>query len=65
MVAELRREQLDGGVEVLRSGQPNAHDSSTRATAPSFWRQADLGYALVPDVNEADLLALASRIAHP
>ena len=26
MVAELRREQLDGGVEVLRSGQPNAHD---------------------------------------
>jgi anti-sigma factor RsiW len=31
----------------------------------ALWRQGDLGYALVSDVNEADLLELASRIAHP
>lgn len=30
----------------------------------ALWRQGDLGYALVSDVNEADLLSLASRIAH-
>jgi anti-sigma factor RsiW len=31
----------------------------------ALWRQGDLGYALVSDVNEGDLLTLASRIAHP
>jgi anti-sigma factor RsiW len=31
----------------------------------ALWRQGDLGYALVSDVNEGDLLMLASRIAHP
>jgi anti-sigma factor RsiW len=30
-----------------------------------LWRQADLGYALVSDVNEGDLLLLGSKIAHP
>ncbi len=29
------------------------------------WRQGDLGYALVSDVNEADLLTLAAKIATP
>jgi anti-sigma factor RsiW len=31
----------------------------------ALWRQGDLGYALVSDVNEGDLMTLASRIAHP
>jgi anti-sigma factor RsiW len=31
----------------------------------ALWRQGDLGYALVSDVNEADLMTLAARIAHP
>jgi anti-sigma factor RsiW len=31
----------------------------------ALWRQGDLGYALVSDVNEGDLVTLASRIAHP
>jgi hypothetical protein len=30
-----------------------------------LWRQGDLGYALVSDVNEADLLALGAKIATP
>jgi hypothetical protein len=29
----------------------------------AMWRQGDLGYALVSDVNEADLLALGAKIA--
>jgi anti-sigma factor RsiW len=31
----------------------------------ALWRQGDLGYALVSDVNEADLLALGANIATP
>jgi len=31
----------------------------------ALWRQGDLGYGLVSDVNEGDLLALASKIARP
>jgi anti-sigma factor RsiW len=30
-----------------------------------LWRQGDLGYALVSDVNDNDLLALATRISTP
>ncbi len=30
----------------------------------ALWRQGDLGYALVSDVNEGELLTLASKIAH-
>ena len=31
----------------------------------ALWRQGDLGYALVSDVNEADLLTLGANIATP
>jgi anti-sigma factor RsiW len=31
----------------------------------ALWRQGDLGYALVSDVNEADLLALGAKITTP
>jgi anti-sigma factor RsiW len=38
---------------------------SRRGFHVALWRQGDLGYALVSDVNEADLLALGAKIATP
>ena len=36
---------------------------TSRGFHVAMWRQGDLGYALVSDVNEADLLALGAKIA--
>lgn len=36
---------------------------TSRGFHVGLWRQGDLGYALVSDVNEADLLALGAKIA--
>ena len=38
---------------------------SRRGFHVALWRQGDLGYALVSDVNEMDLLALGAKIATP
>jgi anti-sigma factor RsiW len=38
---------------------------TSRGFHVALWRQGDLGYALVSDVNEADLVALAAKIAGP
>jgi anti-sigma factor RsiW len=38
---------------------------TSRGFHVALWRQGDLGYALVSDVNEADLLLLAAKIAAP
>ena len=38
---------------------------SLRGFHVALWRQGDLGYALVSDVNETDLLALGANIATP
>jgi anti-sigma factor RsiW len=39
--------------------------ATSRGFHVALWCQRDLGYALVSDVNEADLLALATKIATP
>lgn len=36
---------------------------TSRGFHVAMWRQGDLGYVLVSDVNEADLIALGARIA--
>ena len=56
------------GLDWPRSGlRPIGAAQGTIATSRGFhvamWRQRDLGYALVSDVNEVDLLALATKIA--
>jgi anti-sigma factor RsiW len=38
---------------------------TSRGFHVAMWRRGDLGYALVSDVNEADLLALGAKIAIP
>jgi anti-sigma factor RsiW len=38
---------------------------TSRGFHVALWQQGDLGYALVSDVNEDDLLALAAKIAGP
>jgi len=48
-----------------RIGTAHGTVETERGFHVALWRQGDLGYALVSDVNEADLLALASKIAHP
>jgi anti-sigma factor RsiW len=37
--------------------------ATSRGFHVALWQKGDLGYALVSDVNEADLLALGARIA--
>jgi anti-sigma factor RsiW len=44
-------------------GSARATSSSSRGFHVLLWRQGDLGYALVSDVDERDLGALGSRIA--
>jgi anti-sigma factor RsiW len=39
--------------------------ATVRGFHVALWRQGDLGYALVSDVNEADLLALGANITTP
>ena len=39
--------------------------ATSRGFHVALWRQGDLGYALVSDVNEADLLALGAKVATP
>jgi anti-sigma factor RsiW len=45
----------------------SAHGSleTSRGFHVLLWRESDLGYALVSDTNEADLLTLGARIAGP
>jgi anti-sigma factor RsiW len=61
-----RAEGLHWPVVGLR---PIGAAQGTLATSRGFhvalWRQADLGYALVSDMNEADLLTLGALIAVP
>jgi anti-sigma factor RsiW len=51
------------------STQPIGHARGVLTTSRGFhtllWRDGDLGYALVSDVNEGDLLALGAKIAGP
>jgi anti-sigma factor RsiW len=50
----------------LRSiGSAHGTVETSRGFHVAMWRRGDLGYALVSDVNEADLLALAAKIATP
>jgi anti-sigma factor RsiW len=50
----------------LRSiGSAQGTVATSRGFHVAMWRRGDLGYALVSDVNEADLLALGAKIATP
>jgi len=50
----------------LRSiGAAQGTVETSRGFHVAMWRRGDLGYALVSDVNEADLLALGAKIATP
>jgi anti-sigma factor RsiW len=61
-----RAEGLHWPVSGLRPiGAAQGTVASSRGFHVALWRQGDLGYALVSDVNEADLLALGAKIATP
>ena len=49
--------------------RPIGHARGTVTTSRGYhvalWRDGDIGYAVVSDVNEADLLTLAARVAGP
>ena len=46
-----------------RVGAVDAHAGAARGFNTLFWRQGDLGYALVSDVDAAALMRLAARLA--
>lgn len=59
-----RAEGLHWPVTGLRAiGAASGTVATSRGFHVALWRQADLGYALVSDVNEADLLTLGAAIA--
>jgi anti-sigma factor RsiW len=59
-----RAEGLHWPVVGLRAiGAVHGTVATSRGFHVALWRQADLGYALVSDVNEADLLTLGAAIA--
>jgi anti-sigma factor RsiW len=59
-----RSEGLHWPAAMLRPiGSARGTVATSRGFHVAIWRQGDLGYALVSDVNEADLLALGARIA--
>ena len=61
-----RAEGLPWPVAGLRPiGAAHGTVETRRGFHVALWRQGDLGYALVSDVNEADLLALGAKIAIP
>ncbi|HEX4447113.1 MAG TPA: zf-HC2 domain-containing protein [Polyangiaceae bacterium] len=61
-----RAEGLPWPVTGLRPiGAAHGTVATSRGFHVAMWRQGDLGYALVSDVNETDLLALAANIAVP
>ena len=61
-----RAEGLHWPVTGLRPiGAAQGTVETSRGFHVALWRQGDLGYALVSDVNEADLLTLAAYIAAP
>jgi anti-sigma factor RsiW len=61
-----RAEGLRWPVVGLRSiGSAQGTIETSRGFHVAMWRRGDLGYALVSDVNEADLLALGARLAAP
>jgi anti-sigma factor RsiW len=61
-----RAEGLHWPVAALRPiGAARGTVETSRGFHIALWRQGDLGYALVSDVNEADLLALGAKIATP
>ena len=61
-----RAEGLHWPVSGLRTiGAAQGTVDSRRGFHVALWRQGDLGYALVSDVNEADLLSLGAKIATP
>jgi anti-sigma factor RsiW len=63
---EFRADGLHWPVSGLRPiGAAQGTVASSRGFHVALWRQSDLGYALVSDVNEADLLALGAKIATP
>jgi anti-sigma factor RsiW len=50
----------------LRSiGSAQGTVETSRGFHVAMWRRGDLGYAIVSDVNEADLLSLGAKIAAP
>ncbi len=61
-----RAEGLHWPVAGLRPiGTAQGTVATRRGFHVALWRQGDLGYALVSDVNEADLLALGAKVATP
>ena len=48
-----------------RVGGAQAHVTTSRGFASLLWRDGELGYALVSDVDPADLTRLAERLAPP
>jgi len=50
------------GEQAIGAGQGTVE--TQRGIHVALWRQGDLGYALVSDVNEGELMTLASKIAH-
>jgi anti-sigma factor RsiW len=61
-----RAEGLHWPVAGLRPiGAAKGTVESSRGFHVALWRQGDLGYALVSDVNETDLLALGAKITTP
>jgi anti-sigma factor RsiW len=61
-----RADGLHWPVSGLRPiGAAHGTVATSRGFHVALWRQGDLGYAIVSDVNEADLLALATKIATP
>ncbi len=48
--------------EVTRLGQLSVSEAASRGFSVLLWRDGELGYALVSDVNRADLEALAQKI---
>jgi anti-sigma factor RsiW len=48
-----------------RIGRIDAHATTTRGYHVLLWRDGDLGYALVSDVDPKELETLAQKIAGP
>jgi anti-sigma factor RsiW len=46
-----------------RMGKVRAYAASARGFNAILWREGELGYALVSDVDRADLVALGAKLA--
>lgn len=54
-----------GGAHAVRLGHASATEETTRGFHTLLWRDGDLGYALVSDLDPRELETLGARIAGP